>query len=123
MTTDRVRLRQIVLNLVFNAIKFTPSGSVTIEAEHDTEIDRIRIAVIDTGVGIAEADRDRIFEPFDQADNARARAAGGTGLGLAIVRRLCELLGGKVALDSIVGNGSRFIVEVPRVLDGAAAPR
>jgi len=117
MLSDRIRLRQIVLNLVFNAIKFTPSGTVTVEVDHDRALDRVRLAVIDTGVGIAEADRDRVFEPFDQADSASARATGGTGLGLAIVRRLCELLGGKVALDSTVGSGSRFTIEVPRVLD------
>jgi signal transduction histidine kinase/tetratricopeptide (TPR) repeat protein len=116
MLTDRVRLRQIVLNLVSNAIRFTPAGSIAVEVEHDTGRDLVRIAVVDTGVGIAEADRARVFEPFDQADNAPARASGGTGLGLSIVRRLCELLGGNVALDSTVGSGSRFTVELPREL-------
>jgi len=116
MLTDRVRLKQIVLNLISNAIKFTPSGDVTVDVQHDPAADRIRIAVIDTGIGIGETDADRIFEPFRQADDVDARRAGGTGLGLAIVRRLSHLLGGTVALESHVGHGSRFTVEVPRVL-------
>jgi signal transduction histidine kinase len=119
MITDRARLRQIVLNLVVNAIKFTPSGSVVVEVEHDLAADRVRIAVVDTGVGIAEADRDRVFDPFDQAADA-ARGSGGAGLGLAIVRRLCELLGGAVALESTVGSGSRFTVEMPCTLQPRA---
>jgi len=87
MLTDRVRLSRIVLNLISNAIKFTPSGDVTVDVQHDPAADRIRIVVIDTGIGIGETDADRIFEPFRQADDVDARRAGGTGLGLAIVRR------------------------------------
>jgi len=121
MLTDRTRLGQIVLNLVSNAIKFTPSGSVTIEVAHEPATDRVRVAVIDTGVGIAEADRDRIFERFDQGDSAPRGATGGTGLGLAIVRRLCVLMGGTVTLDSTVGRGSTFTVELPRVLEASEA--
>ena len=119
MLTDRVRLKQIVLNLISNAIKFTPSGNVTVDVDHDPATDRIRIAVSDTGIGIGESDAARIFEPFRQAGDADARSAGGTGLGLAIVRRLSDLLGGAVALDSHLGRGSCFTVEVPRVLPSA----
>jgi two-component system sensor kinase len=119
MLTDRVRLKQIVLNLISNAIKFTPSGNVTVDVGHDPATDRIRIAVSDTGIGIGESDAARIFEPFRQAGDADARSAGGTGLGLAIVRRLSDLLGGAVALDSHLGRGSCFTVEVPRVLPSA----
>jgi signal transduction histidine kinase len=116
MVCDRVRLKQIVVNLVSNAIKFTPSGTVTVEVDCDEEAKRFRISVIDTGTGIAQADAERIFEPFDQLQHGALEAATGTGLGLAIVRRLCDLLGGTVALQSEVGRGSRFTVELPRVM-------
>jgi len=91
VVSDRVRLKQILVNLVSNAIKFTPSGAVTVEIDDDPATDRFRIAVIDTGLGIAEGDAARIFEPFDQAENAAAQTSAGTGLGLAIPRVLTRM--------------------------------
>ena len=122
MVSDRVRVKQILVNLVSNAIQFTPSGAATVEVDHDPARDWFRIAVIDTGLGISERDAASIFEPFDQVQSAVAQGSAGTGLGLAIVRRLCHLLGGTVTLRSELGRGSRFTVEVPRVLPVTPAP-
>lgn len=108
---DPGRLRQIVINLVGNAIKFTPSGFVLIEArgivQNDTEV-RCEISVKDTGIGIATNQIPRLFEQFTQADNSTTRKYGGTGLGLAISKRLVELMGGAISAQSVEGKGSRF---------------
>ncbi len=114
LVTDRTRVRQIVINLMSNAIKFTPAGEVAIEVEHDPASDRVTIAVVDTGIGIPREDQAMVFEAFRQVDNSTTRKVGGTGLGLAIVKKLCQLLGGDIALHSEVGKGSRFTVELPR---------
>jgi signal transduction histidine kinase/CheY-like chemotaxis protein/HPt (histidine-containing phosphotransfer) domain-containing protein len=112
--SDPDRLRQILMNLVGNAIKFTEVGSVQVAARWDTRDDsRIIIDVIDTGIGI---DRDRIegiFEPFVQADGSITRRFGGTGLGLSISRRLAQLLGGDLRVESEVGRGSIFSLSLP----------
>src|SRR5262249_29232335 len=84
VSTDRAKLKQIVLNLVTNAIKFTPSGSVTVSTDHDGAAREVTIAVRDTGIGIKAEDHERVFEDFRQADNSPAREYGGAGLGLAI---------------------------------------
>jgi len=109
---DPLRLRQIVTNLVSNALKFTEEGSVTVEiGQHDRYMAHIR--VIDSGVGISPEHLDAIFERFRQVDGSSTRRAGGTGLGLAITKNLIELLGGEITVESEVGKGSTFSFTVP----------
>jgi two-component system sensor histidine kinase/response regulator len=115
---DPTRLRQVLVNLVSNAVKFTSSGEVVLRAEptnHGRAATVVRFEVADTGLGIAPADQIRMFEPFSQADNSTTRRFGGTGLGLAIVRQLVELMGGELGLDSEVDRGSTFWFELPFV--------
>ena len=108
---DPMRLREILTNLVSNAIKFTPSGSVTITS---TPLDGMaEISVIDTGIGIPVESRERIFEEFRQANDQISRTFGGTGLGLSIARKLAELQGGHMGVDSEPGKGSRFWFTLP----------
>jgi len=106
---DELRLRQIVLNLAANATKFTHEGEIVLSAE--IEGDGVRIAVRDTGVGIAPEEQDRIFAAFEQT--AAGAAAGGTGLGLGIAARLVTLMGGELSLESAPGEGSTFAVWLP----------
>jgi GAF domain-containing protein/two-component sensor histidine kinase len=108
---DERRLAQVLLNLVGNAIKFTEVGSVRIVAHRDG--DAFVVSVADTGPGIAEADRQRIFEEFQQADSSSTRKKGGTGLGLSIARRMVELHGGRIWVESTVERGSVFSFRVP----------
>ncbi len=111
MLADIERVRQVVTNLVHNAIKFTPSGgSITVSAV--TEGDEVVIAVRDTGVGIPAEDLPRIFERFYKAD--RARSGGGTGLGLAIARHVVQAHGGRIWAESVEGKGSTFFFTLPR---------
>ncbi|HEX8417962.1 MAG TPA: PAS domain S-box protein [Methylobacterium sp.] len=127
---DPARLRQVLLNLATNAIKFTPEGSVTIRARWLAEAGRrphLRVEVIDTGIGIAPDKLPRLFERFSQADGSISRHYGGTGLGLAISRRLVQLMGGELGVTSSLGTGSTFWFEVPLALaqvqaDGPSAP-
>jgi Amt family ammonium transporter len=110
--TDPVRLRQVLINLVGNAIKFTHQGSVTVETTLVQPADaapHLRFAVIDTGMGIDPAKVAHIFEPFSQADSSTVRNHGGIGLGLAICQRLAAMLGGEIQVNSVPGQGSRFI--------------
>src|SRR6185295_15463755 len=109
--TDRQKVKQIVLNLLTNALKFTPQGSVAIRLEHDAE--EISIAVSDTGIGVAEENQKTIFEAFEQANSSFARRQGGTGLGLTICRRLAHLLDGRITLVSRLGEGSTFTLFLP----------
>jgi signal transduction histidine kinase len=110
-TGDERRIRQVLLNLVGNAIKFTDSGSVKVVArQRDGEIE---IDVSDTGPGIPETDRERIFEEFQQLDSSPTRSKGGTGLGLAISRRIAELHGGRIMLMSTLGRGATFRIVLP----------
>ena len=113
METDRTRLRQIVINLVSNAIKFTERGRVEIVARFLEGENLLQVEVIDTGIGIAPDDQARLFEPFTQADTSSTRQYGGTGLGLAITRRLVEMLGGNLSFKSEPGQGSAFCVTIP----------
>ncbi len=117
LETDEMRLRQILLNLVSNALKFTPQGEITITASYlpasEDESERIAIAVKDTGIGIPREIQERIFEAFYQADNSNTRKYGGTGLGLSIVRQFTELLGGKLEIQSSEGAGSTFTIMLP----------
>jgi signal transduction histidine kinase/PAS domain-containing protein len=110
--SDRAKLKQIVLNLVTNAIKFTQRGSVTVKAAIGEG--RLSIAVTDTGIGIAEADLERVFEDFRQLDSSLARGHGGAGLGLTISRRLARMLGGEITLQSQPGRGSTFTLVLPQ---------
>ena len=113
---DPTRMQQIVVNLVSNAIKFTTEGSVTTRVIHkpgDGQAGEVEIAVTDTGTGIAPDALSRIFERFEQADRSTTRQYGGTGLGLSIVRQLSELMGGRVWVESVLGQGSTFRVALP----------
>ncbi|MCC6215103.1 MAG: response regulator [Polyangiaceae bacterium] len=116
---DRERLRQVVTNLSGNAVKFTDRGEVVLRASWAA--DALRIEVTDTGVGISGADRQRLFEPFWQADGSLTRRHGGTGLGLSICRKLVQLMGGDLGVDSEIGRGSTFwfTVAAPAVDGGA----
>jgi PAS domain S-box-containing protein len=114
LKTDRQKVKQIVINFLTNAIKFTPQGSVEVRTEYVAARDEIAVAVADTGIGVSPADRDRIFEDFRQADNSPTREYTGAGLGLAICRRLAGMLDGHITLESEVGRGSTFTLFVPR---------
>jgi signal transduction histidine kinase len=111
--SDRQKVKQIVLNLLSNALKFTPSGTVTIGASYDGENRMVTIAVRDTGVGIPIADHGKVFEDFRQLDSSPTRGYGGTGLGLSICRRLSQMLGGTIELTSSSGKGSTFTLRLP----------
>jgi len=113
---DADRLRQVLLNLVGNAVKFTAAGSVTVRAvveSDEGDAVELRFSVSDTGPGIAQDAAEQLFEPFRQADQSTRRRFGGTGLGLSISRRLVELMGGKIGFDSSPGRGSTFWFTVP----------
>jgi PAS domain S-box-containing protein len=114
ITTDRQKVKQIIINFLTNAIKFTAQGSVQVGVRYLEEADIMTVAVADTGIGIAPEDQERIFEDFRQADNSPTREYTGAGLGLAICRRLAGMLDGGVELDSEVGRGSTFTLRIPR---------
>ena len=112
LSTDAARARQILLNLVANAIKFTDRGNVRISAARGAE-GGVRLEVEDTGVGIAPEALPRLFQRFEQLDASATRRHGGTGLGLYISRRLAEALGGRIEVSSDPGVGSRFALILP----------
>jgi len=123
---DAGRIRQILVNLASNAVKFTDAGEVviTVRWSHEgTGPDLLRFEVRDTGIGITAADHDRVFESFSQADASTTRRYGGTGLGLAISRRLAEAMGGQMGVDSALGQGSMFWFSVPLISQPHAARR
>jgi len=114
--SDRTRLQQILLNLVTNAVKFTGSGEVVVRVRRHKEPggkNSLHFSVRDTGIGIPENVRDRLFQVFSQVDNSTTRRFGGTGLGLAISRRLVEIMGGKIWVASAVGKGADFQFVIP----------
>ncbi|MFN9162971.1 MAG: response regulator [Alphaproteobacteria bacterium] len=111
--SDEGRVRQILLNLAGNAVKFTDHGGVRISMQADEDPGFIRFEVADTGIGIAEEALPRIFAEFTQADSSLARRYGGTGLGLAITQRLVKALGGRIGVSSTLGKGSRFWFTLP----------
>jgi CheY-like chemotaxis protein len=125
---DPTRLRQVLTNLAGNAMKFTASGSVTIQVSRVDEADGaggdalLRCEIIDTGIGIPAAARTRLFEKFNQADNSVTRRFGGTGLGLAISKQLTELMGGTIEVESEEGLGSTFRFTIPLAPASDAAP-
>jgi signal transduction histidine kinase len=113
INTDRQKVKQILLNLLSNALKFTHEGSVTISARRVPSERCVTLSVADTGIGIAPADQEKIFDDFRQLDNSPTRAYGGTGLGLSICRRLAQMLNGRIAVQSQVGKGSTFTLTLP----------
>jgi signal transduction histidine kinase len=115
MTADPIKTRQILLNLLSNAAKFTRAGTIVLDVEPCSVADRPSIAftVTDTGVGMTPEQTSTIFDPFTQADVTTTRKYGGTGLGLALVSRFCRLMGGEVSVQSQPGAGSRFTVTLP----------
>jgi PAS domain S-box-containing protein len=113
LRTDRAKVKQILMNLISNALKFTPSGSVTVSAQQNKRRGEIWVSVTDTGIGIAEEDQESVFQDFRQVDNSPTRQYGGTGLGLAICRRLATVLHGDIRLTSKVGQGSTFTLILP----------
>ena len=121
---DPARIRQILLNLIGNGIKFTEKGAVAVEvtiaSENGEGLAQVRFEVRDTGIGLAEEVHNRLFEKFSQADNSITRRYGGTGLGLAICKQLVTLMGGTIDVDSLPGKGSRFWFELPLAI--ASAP-
>lgn len=110
---DESKLRQIIVNLVSNALKFTPQGGVTVRCGLDEDGQLLAIEVIDNGIGMAEADIPRFFEPFSQAESSMRRRFGGVGLGLAICKGFVEAMGGSIAVKSQQGKGSHFSVRLP----------
>lgn len=106
--SDPTWLKQILLNLVGNALKFTQLGGVDIKVEYSADINEIAIAVTDTGIGINDAQKERIFDPFSQADTTTTRRYGGTGLGLTICTKLAQLMNGRLTVDSTPNQGSTF---------------
>jgi signal transduction histidine kinase/CheY-like chemotaxis protein len=114
-TGDGPRLRQVLMNLVSNAVKFTPRGHVVVRVTGEARDERmdVQIAVLDTGIGIPDEHRDRLFRSFSQVDGSTTRVYGGTGLGLAISQRIAEAMGGEIVVDSEVAVGSTFTVAVP----------
>jgi len=116
---DEQRLTQVLLNLVGNAIKFTDIGEVRISAR--VKGDRFTVAVSDTGPGIPAEERDKIFEEFHQVDSSETRRKGGTGLGLAIAKQIVEMHGGHIWVESTLGKGSIFFVELPVRINAKSA--
>ncbi|MEQ8461966.1 PAS domain S-box protein [Coleofasciculus sp. E1-EBD-02] len=111
---DERRIRQVLVNLLSNAVKFTPDGGkVSLQVTTDPDGEQLQLSVIDTGIGIAPENLDKLFKPFVQLDSSLSRRYAGTGLGLALVRRIVELQGGSIALESEVGKGSCFTVNLP----------
>jgi len=117
---DEVRVRQVLLNLVSNACKFTHSGEIAVGARTDSN--EVIVWVRDTGIGIAPEDQERIFQQFEQIEHADTRQHAGTGLGLAICRWLVELHGGRMWLESELGKGSIFFFSLPRTRAGGESP-
>src|SRR5215468_7543354 len=117
---DGRRLTQVLINLVGNAIKFTDAGEVAIKAEANNGA--FYVSVRDTGPGISAADQAKLFQEFQQADNAITRKKGGTGLGLAISKRIIEMHGGKIWVESQIGKGSTFAFSLPVVVERQVEP-
>jgi signal transduction histidine kinase len=112
---DPIRFRQSLLNLLSNACKFTENGTVTLSVEHTRQDDQpwVNWVVRDTGPGIAPEDQSRLFRSFSQVDSSATRKHGGTGLGLAISQHFCQMMGGRITVDSAVGVGSTFAICLP----------
>tara|TARA_Y100000780_G_scaffold209457_1_gene207006 strand:+ start:12627 stop:15323 length:2697 start_codon:yes stop_codon:yes gene_type:complete len=109
--TDPIRLKQVLLNLLNNAVKFTPQGHITLRIWQQREF--TYFSVIDTGIGISKEAQQRLFQPFSQADSSTSRRFGGTGLGLSICQKLVSMMGGSISLQSVEGQGSTFTISIP----------
>ncbi len=122
--TDRTRLRQVLLNLLSNACKFTDKGVVTLEIQREKAADgeRIVFRVRDTGIGMTTEQMKKLFQPFSQVDTSTARKHEGAGLGLVISRRLCQMMGGELDAESEAGKGSTFSVRLPARMGAAVEP-
>jgi signal transduction histidine kinase len=118
LETDRVKVHQIVRNLVDNAVKFTEAGRILVDARPGSSTDRVLITVSDTGPGISADELPHVFDPFHQLGSSNTRSTGGVGLGLSIVAHLVRVLGGSVSVVSEVGRGTAFRVELPVRLSG-----
>lgn len=118
---DETRLRQIVMNLMGNAVKFTEKGEVRVQAKHENG--NLTVKIVDTGIGISKENQTKLFRPFSQADQSTTRKFGGTGLGLVICKRLCELMGGKIELSSVLGKGTTFEFWLPAPIGEAVETR
>jgi signal transduction histidine kinase len=116
---DLARFRQSLLNLISNACKFTEHGVITLAASRSAD-DWLRVSVTDTGIGISREQLEKLFQPFTQADASTTRKYGGTGLGLALSRELCRMMGGDISVQSRIGEGSTFTIQVPARSDEAA---
>jgi PAS domain S-box-containing protein len=125
MHADRVRMRQVLLNLLSNACKFTKHGTVELSVRVFERAGSpwLEFVVRDTGIGISAEQQAKLFQPFAQADSSTTREYGGTGLGLAICKRLAEMMGGEIALDSALGRGTVMYLRVPQVREGHALPQ
>ncbi len=110
VTTDEKRIRQILLNLISNAIKFTPTGKVELNLSYRNQV--ARMSVIDTGIGIADKDQIRIFDPFERVHNSKTQLINGTGLGLSISHLLTKVMGGNLELNSQIGHGTEFCLSI-----------
>src|SRR5262249_9222081 len=123
---DPARLRQILLNLMGNAVKFTEIGSVVLRlvslGESDGEA-QLRFEILDPGIGLTPDQRAKLFQPFVQADTSPSRKYGGTGLGLSICQRLCGMMGGSIGVESEAGQGSTFWFELPLAVSDPAPMR
>ncbi len=116
MHTDQTKVRQILLNLLGNAIKFTRNGTISLTAVRDEASNMIQFSIKDDGEGISEEMMAKIFQPFVQADSSFTRVHGGSGLGLAISSRFCQMLGGHITVESKLGQGTIFVVTLPTQL-------
>jgi len=122
LTADPMRLKQILLNLLSNACKFTKEGEVTLQVRQVADgRDWVELAVADSGIGMTAEQQAKLFQDFTQADSLTARRYGGTGLGLAISRKLARMMGGDVTVASEAGKGSVFTVRLPVALEKSAA--
>jgi signal transduction histidine kinase len=117
LVADEAKLKQIMYNLLGNAIKFTPEGG-EIDINISIVENMVRISIIDTGIGISLEDQKKLFRPFTQLDSSYGRKYQGTGLGLALTKELVELHGGRIWVESEVGKGSTFSFEIPVVQPG-----
>jgi signal transduction histidine kinase len=116
LASDRQKIKQILLNLLSNALKFTPEGRVAVRGSYNQDDDQIEVAVADTGIGVSLEHQETIFEAFGHTGTFYASGQAGTGLGLSICRRLATLLGGDITLKSGEG-GSTFTLVLPRILE------
>ena len=113
--SDPVALTQILLNLLDNAGKFTTHGKISLSVEHTTEplVDSVTFTITDSGIGMSEVQMEKLFHPFSQGDSMISKVYGGTGLGLSICRRICDMMGGEISVESTLDVGSVFTVTIP----------